>query len=69
MGGVLGRSNVEDFPFEIILEGLKTFECDFEREGGEEGGWVVQDSLSTILCCVMFLFVASLFRFSEGAMQ
>ena len=67
MGGVLGRSNVEDFPFEIILEGLKTFECDFEGEGGEEGGWVVQDSLSIVrfcfvLCCVLFLFVASLFR-------
>jgi hypothetical protein len=41
VGGVFGRADVEDFPFEIILEGLETFEGNFEGEWGEELGWVV----------------------------
>jgi hypothetical protein len=41
VGGVFGGTDVEDFPFEIILERLETFEGDFEGEWGEELGWVV----------------------------
>ncbi len=51
MGGVLGRTDVQNLPFEVVLEGLETFEGDFEGEWGEELGWVVQNRL--------FVFVSS----------
>jgi len=38
---VFGRSDVENFPFEIVGEGLQAFKCDFKGEWGEEGCWVV----------------------------
>lgn len=40
MGGVLSGTDVEDFPFKIVIEGLEAFEGDFEGKWREERGGV-----------------------------
>ena len=45
MRGVLGRADVEDLPFEIVIQRLQAFEGDFEGKWGEELGGVVEDDL------------------------
>jgi hypothetical protein len=49
LAGVLGAADVKDLPFEVVVEFLQAFKCDFELKGICEARRIVQDGLWEIV--------------------